>query len=674
MESMDIPLPRSIPLCIILALLPLTTQAQSDFGDAPATYQTLLPNGARHTIVLSGPRLGTLIDPEADGQPGTAAQGDDGTTLDDEDGVVGPVQWEANTLVTLQVTVNQACRLDAWVDWRGDTSWGGGVEDTLDQIALARPLQAGVNSVSVFVPPFAVAGVTYARFRVSTTGGLGTGGLADDGEVEDYALLIAAAALAAIPTLEVMSPSVIRWQGNPAYSSQMEHSADLTIWKNYWLPEQETIGTNEVLVPPSLPTGSRHFYRLVRTPLLTTPIPLPAPGGESAHRFVHQTFVHGGIARRYRLKLPNHWVPTSSWPLVMLLPGHGQSAEEFWDNRGGTGELLDLANGVESDPGSGWILCVPEATTGEESYRWFAYNDPRLESSDPSLVWLDDYAFVKALTQSLIDSALNIDKARVFCAGFSNGANMTHYIGSKPDHPFAAFAMFDGGIQSITHDRPVGTFIAANNPVPTIARPVLINNQIDSVAWPYEGRPFGPGATPYNFGAPCPPVRGVVAVWAKANGVAGAEVDLVSDIYTTPAASSISTHTWDYLTDIVMRMPISDARLDVGWPQALLGQNGWTQPRLNLFPDTDPPIPAAFRSLYPHTLAPDPNFPALCVILNGTWTEEKWTPSLPGRHPYNEVVLLTMSSGGHNWPEGDSPWDGNIKLLEFFAAHPLPTP
>ncbi len=650
--------------CVILAV-PFSALAQSDFGDTPATYQTLLPGGARHTVVLSGPRLGSLIDPEADGQPGTAAQGDDGTTLDDEDGVIGPVQWEANTLVTIQITVNQACRLDAWVDWRGDTSWGGGVDDTLDQIALARPLQAGVNTMSVFVPPFALAGVTYARFRVSTTGGLGTGGLADDGEVEDYPLLVTAASLPTIPTLEVTSTNTIRWQGNPAYSSQLEHSPNLINWNTHWLPEQETAGVNEVVVEPAQATGVRHFYRLVRSPLITSPIPLPPPGGESTHQFLNQTFVHDGIVRRYRLKLPNNWTPSQSWPLAVLLPGHGASVEDFWGQRGGPGEMLDVAN---SD---GWILCFAEAISGDDSYRWFTYNDPNAPVN-MDIPWLDDYGFLKSLTTHLMNSALNIDSQRVFMAGFSNGGNMAHYVASKADHPYAAFAMMDSGVQYFVPNAP--TTVIANRPLPVKARPVLINNQIDSLQWPYEG--FTPG----GMGAPSPGAFACVARWGVANGVSGATADLVLNTYTTGATSFDQTHTWT-VAQTAMRSPVEDLRPDQEWIDGLISDPlgytlpGWTRGQFMLLPLTHRPVvPPSLRALYPQTIIPDPDKPYLAISVVGTWSEKKWTPSLPGSDPNNEIVLITFGTGGHNWPEADGPWDGNRKVLEFFAAHPLPSP
>ncbi|MBI3797192.1 MAG: DUF4340 domain-containing protein, partial [Deltaproteobacteria bacterium] len=57
-----------------------------DFGDAPDSFSTLLAsNGPRHS--LGGPRLGALNDPEVDGAPSTAANGDNLAGANDEDGV-----------------------------------------------------------------------------------------------------------------------------------------------------------------------------------------------------------------------------------------------------------------------------------------------------------------------------------------------------------------------------------------------------------------------------------------------------------------------------------------------------------------------------------------------------------------------------------------------------------
>ena len=154
-----------------------------DFGDAPAPYPTLLKdNGAFHAIREL--RLGNFIDGEKDGQPNANASLDDVTpeVPDDEDGVTFPNPLIIGQLTSIQVTAPFGGRLDAWIDFNGDGSWAGSGE----QIFVSQALNPGLNSLFVNVPSTAKAGVTFARFRLSSQGGLSFTGGAPDGEVEDY--------------------------------------------------------------------------------------------------------------------------------------------------------------------------------------------------------------------------------------------------------------------------------------------------------------------------------------------------------------------------------------------------------------------------------------------------------------------------------------------------------
>jgi hypothetical protein len=150
-----------------------------DFGDAPAPYAvTFAENGARH--VATGPQLGPTRDTEADGSH-TVNDSDDGVTT----GVLRAGELDAS--VTVQVVDAPAgARLDAWIDFNGDGSWGG----TAEQIAASLAVVNGNNVIEFDVPPDAVPGPAVARFRLSTAGGLGVAGPAADGEVEDYLVTI----------------------------------------------------------------------------------------------------------------------------------------------------------------------------------------------------------------------------------------------------------------------------------------------------------------------------------------------------------------------------------------------------------------------------------------------------------------------------------------------------
>jgi ELWxxDGT repeat protein len=155
-----------------------------DFGDAPATYGTLLANdGARHSIVFDF-HLGAAVDFEADGQPDPSAGNDDiNRPVDDEDGVVFTSPVGVGGTATLDVTAGAPGLLDAWVDFDLD----GVFQHPAEQIFAAEPLSTGVNALAFSVPQVP-AGFTYSRFRFSSAGGLAPTGAAADGEVEDHAL------------------------------------------------------------------------------------------------------------------------------------------------------------------------------------------------------------------------------------------------------------------------------------------------------------------------------------------------------------------------------------------------------------------------------------------------------------------------------------------------------
>jgi hypothetical protein len=158
-----------------------------DYGDAPTNYPvTLARDGARHTLPTAV-WLGPLApDGEPDGAPGPAADGDDNAALDDEDGVLLPSTAPVDSVVTAVVTVAGTGVLNAWVDFNGDGDWSGPGEQIVAELAVT----AGVHAVAWYVPANAAPGAAAARFRIDSAGGLGAGGLAPDGEVEDYLLAL----------------------------------------------------------------------------------------------------------------------------------------------------------------------------------------------------------------------------------------------------------------------------------------------------------------------------------------------------------------------------------------------------------------------------------------------------------------------------------------------------
>jgi uncharacterized repeat protein (TIGR01451 family) len=166
---------------------PVTTvvHVPFDFGHAPASYEINSSNvsdPARHALSNSL-RLGATVVAEPTNTPGAADP--------DDDGVVLPGALLAGRGAVATVTVNGApaggAKLDAWIDFNGN-----GKFDANEEIATSGLVFNGPNIISFTVPSTAHLGVTYARFRLSTAGSLGPTGAAADGEVEDYAINVAA--------------------------------------------------------------------------------------------------------------------------------------------------------------------------------------------------------------------------------------------------------------------------------------------------------------------------------------------------------------------------------------------------------------------------------------------------------------------------------------------------
>lgn len=162
-----------------------------DYGDAPdPTYATLGDNnGARHTVV-AGYSLGTLNNADADARL-VDADNDDGVSITSVpgSGISTPTAgFATRIIVTAQgITASRPGLLNAWIDFNGNGSF-----DSTEKIFNNVTLVNGANTFNITIPSSAVAGDTWARFRLSSTGTADAVGAAIDGEVEDYKLTISA--------------------------------------------------------------------------------------------------------------------------------------------------------------------------------------------------------------------------------------------------------------------------------------------------------------------------------------------------------------------------------------------------------------------------------------------------------------------------------------------------
>ncbi|MCX6305012.1 MAG: GEVED domain-containing protein [Bacteroidetes bacterium] len=189
--------------------LPPVVLLPYDYGDAPAPYPAVYPNGARHVVdPLSPLHLGNLIDEETNGQPEANALGDDQHGLADEDGVALHAfingSYQTNRIfkgesyhVTVSVFNNTGANayLQGWIDYDQNNVWDPNEQIVYD-VAFGSLgfLQSVSLAYSPTVPAWAGAGVTFARFRLSDQPGVGpdqpAGNTIPKGEVEDYLVTI----------------------------------------------------------------------------------------------------------------------------------------------------------------------------------------------------------------------------------------------------------------------------------------------------------------------------------------------------------------------------------------------------------------------------------------------------------------------------------------------------
>jgi uncharacterized repeat protein (TIGR01451 family) len=188
-----------VAILIAVSIANPVLAASMDYGDAPISL-TAIDASLTNTYISASHQignatyLGAVVDAETSNQPTVNADGDDNNgTSNDEDGVIFPVTGTTRILTsgasnTLTIKASKAGILNAWIDWNQDGDW----IDTDEKIATNLSLISGDNPLNVTVPLAAPHGVTYSRFRFSSTSGLGpTGDTINDGEVEDYKVNIA---------------------------------------------------------------------------------------------------------------------------------------------------------------------------------------------------------------------------------------------------------------------------------------------------------------------------------------------------------------------------------------------------------------------------------------------------------------------------------------------------
>ena len=196
------------------------------------------------------------------------------------------------------------------------------------------------------------------------------------------------------------------------------------------------------------------------------------------------TLVSAGLKREYLLHVPPGYDRTRPTPLVISL--HGAS---LWPAL-----QMKISQWNRVADAKGFIVVYPSASGFPKI--WHVDRVPGLQ---------DDVRFIADLIDDL-KSRYNIDAARIYANGMSNGGGMAYVLSCTLSDRIAAIGMV-AAAQSLAWDWCTDT-----RPVPMIE----FHGTADPVI-PYAGgpSPVGPAAT-------FPSVPGWAANWARRNGCRGA--------------------------------------------------------------------------------------------------------------------------------------------------------
>jgi len=152
---------------------------------------------------------------------------------------------------------------------------------------------------------------------------------------------------------------------------------------------------------------------------------LPLAGFAQSH-----TMQFGGVARTYVLHVPTG--TAANPPLMFVLCGHGMTGAQQQSST----QMDKIADREK------FIVVYPDPISGN----WDQAGD-------------SDFKYYLALLDSL-DAKYHVDKSRVYCAGFSQGAGMTHGVGCGYADKFAAIAPVSGNIPANCKPaRPIPMFL-----------------------------------------------------------------------------------------------------------------------------------------------------------------------------------------------------------------------
>jgi hypothetical protein len=164
-----------------------------DYGDAPSPYISAMADGGPTHRLDPTLTLGPQVSADPDAELPDVDTFDDGVTLPSafQSGFSSSIDIFVRNTDAGQST-DKLVYVDAWFDWDQDGQFEVQERERFGTLGTGQTLLFNniATTVQIDVPPSALPGQTFARFRISESSTMGPIGSASSGEVEDYAIFV----------------------------------------------------------------------------------------------------------------------------------------------------------------------------------------------------------------------------------------------------------------------------------------------------------------------------------------------------------------------------------------------------------------------------------------------------------------------------------------------------
>lgn len=185
-----------------------------------------------------------------------------------------------------------------------------------------------------------------------------------------------------------------------------------------------------------------------RGPLAAQPggSPSATPDPDAPGQFQRVAFAHLGQDHAYWLYLPKREAPAGGRPLVLMLHGCTQDAQDF-----ARGTRMNAA--AEAESAAVLYPSQPHSANANGCWNWFRPQDQQAGSGEP--------AMLVAMVRQVM-ATHDIDPGRVYVSGLSAGGAMAAVLAQQYPDVFAAAGVHSGLAAGAAHNM-MGALSAMNN-------------------------------------------------------------------------------------------------------------------------------------------------------------------------------------------------------------------